>query len=199
MNTTTQRGFTLFELLVTMAVVGVIFGFGVPNLLEFVRNNRMVSIANDFVAAITSARNTAVTRRAPVTLCASPDPIAATPDCDSDASDPDSQGGFVVWVDTNADAVVDAGEDIILRQDDPGNNITVLGDAGYIHFAASGFAQTIPSEGAGATELLFCDARGNTVSSGSLSAARGIRISPTGRPAMLREVAEIATLGLACP
>jgi type IV fimbrial biogenesis protein FimT len=198
MNHNTQRGFTLYELLVTVLVMGVIFGFGVPNLLEFSRNNRMAAVANDLVTSLLLARSEAVKGRVPVTLCASPEPIDNSPECDADATDPDSGGGYVVWVDTNADAVIDGGEQLLVQRDDP-QDITVLGDSGYVQFGISGFVSTAAGAGAPATEILFCDSRGNTTVSGSLSAARGLRIPATGRPNLLIEVAEVATLGLACP
>lgn len=200
MNPRTQRGFTLYELLVAMLVMGVIFGFGVPNLLEFTRNNRMAATANDLVTAMLLARSEALKGRTTVTLCASPEPIVNNPSCDVDASDADSEGGYIVWIDTDRDAVVDGGEQLLLQRDDP-QDITVLANngSGYVQFGINGFVTTAVGAGAPATEILFCDTRGNTVVSGSLSAARALRIPVTGRPFLLTEVAEIATLGLACP
>ena len=202
MRTSTQRGFTLFELLVTMLVAGVIFGLGVPNLLEFSRNNRMAATANDLVTALHLARSEAVKERVPVTLCASPNPVAASPTCSPDASG--TNGGYIVWVDADADAVVDAAEldDVLYQRDDP-VDITVFGDNGYVHFGINGNVANVGGAGAAATQILFCDDRGNVVVSGSLSAARAIRIAPTGRPSMFQEVGEIAPivtdLGAACP
>jgi type IV fimbrial biogenesis protein FimT len=198
MNPRTQGGFTLYELLVTVLVMGVIFGFGVPNLLEFARNNRMAAAANDLVTSLLLARSEAVKGRTTVTLCASPEPIDNNPSCDAAAADPDSEGGYIVWVDTDRDAVVDGGEQMLLQRDDP-QDITVLGDSGYVQFGVNGFVTTAVGAGAPATEILFCDTRGNTVVSGSLSAARGLRISVTGTASLLTEVGEIDTLDVACP
>jgi type IV fimbrial biogenesis protein FimT len=202
MNTNCQRGFTLFELLVTILVMGVLFGIGVPNLLEFSRNNRMTATANDMLTSIMMARSEAVKQHLPVTLCASPEPLAAPPACDLDASDPDSNGGYIVFVDANADGVLDAGEDLVLQRDDP-DAVTVLADNGYIHFARNGFLGDIGGAGSSAKEILLCDDRGNVTVSGSLSAARALRIDPTGRAVVLNEVADIDTLngtiGLSCP
>jgi hypothetical protein len=44
----------------------------------------------------------------------------------------------------------------------------------------------------------MCDSRGNVPSAGELSAARGLFIAVTGRPAVTRDRAEINTLG-GCP
>lgn len=200
MDTKTQSGFTLYELMVTVLVAGVIFGLGVPNLLEFSRNNQMVSAANDFLTSIQNARNAAVSRRLPVTLCASPNPVDAAPTCSADATG--TNGGYIVWVDDNGDAVVDAGETVLIQRDDP-QDITTFANNGYISWAGTGFLNDIPGLGLSARLILFCDARGNTVASGSLSAARAIRVAPTGRGAVENEVARIApivtALGAACP
>src|SRR5262245_19902772 len=134
MGRRTRRGFTLYELLVTVLVIGVIVSFGVPNLLEFSRNNRMAGTANDFVSAVLLARSESVAGRVPVTLCASPDPVADAPVCDADASDPETQSGYVVWVDPDGDAVIDNGEQLLLQQDDP-EMISVVRDNGYLHFS----------------------------------------------------------------
>jgi uncharacterized protein (DUF58 family) len=128
--------------------------------------------------------------------------VAASPTCSADGSG--TAGGYIVWQDDDADAVVDGGETILLQRDAP-QDITVFADSGYVHFGINGNVATVPATGVNAaTALLFCDARGNNVVSGTLSAARGIRIAPTGRGRVMRETAEIATLSgaptnLACP
>jgi prepilin-type N-terminal cleavage/methylation domain-containing protein len=181
MESGVQKGFTLYELLVTVLVAGIIFGFGIPNLLEFSRNGRMTA---------------AVTREAPVTLCASADPVAPLPTCSADGSV--TSGGYFVWIDSNNDAVADADEDIVLQR--PGHDgISTYSDSGYIHFGPNGFVADIPSEGSAASVILFCDARGNVMVVGGQSAARALRVPRTGRPAMLSTVGDIIPLSLDCP
>jgi Tfp pilus assembly protein FimT len=156
----------------------------------------MTSVANDLISAIARARSSAISQRLPVTLCASPNPVDAAPTCSPDASG--TNGGYIVWVDDNGDAVVDAGEEIILQRDDP-QDIDVIANNGYISFNNTGYVDDIGGLGLSARLLLLCDDRGNTVASGSLSAARAIRIAPTGRPTVIREVSLIGALALACP
>jgi len=200
MKTRTQAGFTLYELLVTMLVAGVLFGIGVPNLLEFNRNSEMTAAANDLLTSILMARSEAVKQRLPVTLCTSPNPVDSAPTCSADGSG--TNGGYIVWVDDNGDAAVDAGEQVILQRDQL-EDITVFASNGYINFGNTGFLNDIPGLGLSARTLLYCDARGNTVAAGTQSAARAIRVAPTGRGTVIREVAQIApivaALGAACP
>ena len=71
------RGFTLWELMTSLAVIGILLGIGVPSLMELQRNMAITSAANDLVSALLAARAEAVKRQVPVTVCASPNPLAA--------------------------------------------------------------------------------------------------------------------------
>jgi len=94
-----QAGFTLWELLVTLLVAGILIGIGVPNLRDAQRNTSITGAANDLITGLLAARAEAVKRRVPVTLCASPDPSAANPVCSQNGAG--ANGGFIVWVDEN--------------------------------------------------------------------------------------------------
>ena len=56
------RGFTLFELMITVAVAGVILTVGVPNFVGFMANNRAVNDTNDFVTSLNLGRSEAIRR-----------------------------------------------------------------------------------------------------------------------------------------
>ena len=199
MQTVKESGFTLYELLVTLLVAGVIFGLGTPNLLEFTRNNRMAAAANNLTTVIANARSTAATMREIVTICAAPEPLADLPACDAGLADPDTGSGYVSWVDSNGDAAIDAGEQILSRIEAP-TGISLIGDSGYLQFGPNGYVRDSVAAGDdSASEWLLCDLRGNTAVSGSLSAARGIRIDASGQTFQMRDVAQIITLSLECP
>lgn len=68
-----KRGFTLIELMVTIAVLAILLTVAVPNFQMFVMNNRMASQTNDLITALSLARSEAVKRAANVTVCASSD------------------------------------------------------------------------------------------------------------------------------
>ena len=217
MNTNSQSGFTLYELLVSMFVAGIILGYGIPNFVEFQRNNGMAAVANQLVTGILMARSEAVKRQVPVTLCASPDATIANPVCDPTGAG--SQGGFIIWADengnvdangspiltdaTDGNAVVDPGEIILLQVDEPDPIITVSADAGYIVFGPDGFPRQ--AQGLGfppVTRVVYCDDRGNRATTGG-STARVVRIEQTGRGQVLRDipdvVAALAITGGVCP
>lgn len=204
MRTHTQTGFTLWELLVSVLVAGIVLGLGVPNFLEFQRNNTMSAATNEFVTAILMARAEAVKRQVPVTLCASADPIGA-PGCSITGAG--TNGGFIVWIDengnvdangsplltdpTDGNAVLDAGETILLQRDAPGGTINVFAESGYIAYGPNGFARWAQGTGVPPlTRILLCDDRGNQASMGG-SAARVVRVEPTGRGQVLRDQADV--------
>ena len=63
-----SKGFTLTEMMITVAVMGIGMGLAAPSLSNFMKNNRMTAVSNKLVSAIILARNEAVTRRSTVTV-----------------------------------------------------------------------------------------------------------------------------------
>ncbi len=210
MNAKTQRGFTLLELMVTLLVAGIVLGIGVPNFMEFQRNNAMIAAANDMISGLYLARTEAVKRQLPVTLCGSPDPLIAAPVCGLGGN-----GGFIVFVDennngvigdpTDGNAEVDAGEVVLLQRGDPGGTINVSGNGGqYVAYGTNGFlVQTAPGQAdSSTTAMLYCDERGNK-NTGGQSSARVVNVAVTGRAQVMRDQADVtaavAATGGVCP
>lgn len=68
-----ERGFTLIELMVTVAIMAVIAGIAAPSFTNLIRSNRLTSSSNELVAALQAARMAAISRRATTTVCPSTD------------------------------------------------------------------------------------------------------------------------------
>ena len=66
-----KRGFTLIELMVTLAVAAILMTIAVPSYQTFVLNNRMSSMSNDLLGALQLARSEAVKRNSRVSVCKS--------------------------------------------------------------------------------------------------------------------------------
>ena len=64
-----QFGFTLVEMMVTILVLAVLLGIGVPSFQTMIQRNRLTTVTNDLVGALQFARSEAVRRGIEVTLC----------------------------------------------------------------------------------------------------------------------------------
>jgi len=64
-----QRGFTLIELIITMAIAAIVLTVGVPSFQAMMRNNRAATYTNEFMSALNLARSEAIKRGWRVVLC----------------------------------------------------------------------------------------------------------------------------------
>jgi type IV fimbrial biogenesis protein FimT len=74
-----NAGFTLYELLMTLALVAVILTLGLPSLGSFVAGNRLRAESNALFDSIYLARKESITRRRAITLCPSLDGLNCDP------------------------------------------------------------------------------------------------------------------------
>ena len=68
-----DRGFTLVELMITLAVAAILLAIAVPSFRTFVQNTRLTTQADTLVYSLNLARNEAVKLDTPVAVCASSD------------------------------------------------------------------------------------------------------------------------------
>lgn len=67
-----MRGFTLIELMVTLAVVTILATIGVPSFQDMIRSNQVAAQSNELIALMSYARNEAIRRGEDVRLELSP-------------------------------------------------------------------------------------------------------------------------------
>jgi type IV fimbrial biogenesis protein FimT len=190
-----QAGFTLYELMITLLVVGVILSFGMANLGDFNRNGRMTATANDLHAAFHQARSESARAKTNITICASADGAQCGGTWDQ---------GYLIFQDNDGDLTVN-GADRVLRANGPaetGVSLVVPNGATYFSYSATGLGRGNVGVNPAMAQVVMCDDRGNsTVTSGpggDFSAARLFVVTPLGRATILRDPAQIAAAG-GCP
>lgn len=104
---TKNHGFTLIELIITLAVVSIVLVTGIPMLNQMTDNNRLVTQINLIAGSLAIARSEAIKTGSVVTVCASSD--SAT--CNVTTW----QSGWIVFTDVDKDAVVDSGVDEVIQ------------------------------------------------------------------------------------
>lgn len=62
------RGFTLVELMITLAVVAIVVSIAAPSMGQFIRENRATTQANNLMANLQTARSEAINRGVRVSL-----------------------------------------------------------------------------------------------------------------------------------
>ena len=196
-----QTGFTLYELLITLMVVGVVLLLGLPNLAEFTQNSRMTSTANDLHAAFYLARTEAARGKANITICASANSMDAAADCGG-AWDQ----GFIVFVDEDGDLRRAGATETVIRAHPAartGVNLVMANNSTYFSFASTGLGRGDVGGNPAMTQAIICDERGNVTAAGGNSAARLLVATPLGRATILRDKGLIGqalvNMGKTCP
>lgn len=201
MNQQTQHGFTLYELLITVLIIGIILAFGVPNMSAFTQNSRMTSTANDLHAAFHLARSESSRAKTNITICASANSMDAAANCGGTWDQ-----GFIVFVDTNGDLARNGGDETVLRAHPAiaeGVTLRVANDARYFSYASTGLGRTNVNGAPALSQVVMCDERGNVTAAGGNSAARLFVATPLGRATIIRDQGLIGdaltSMGVTCP
>ena len=90
-----QRGFTLTELIIVIAIGAILAALAVPSFRNMVQDNRLTAATNGFIAHLSLARSEAIARRTGVALCRSADPNAIAPVCGGGAANNWSDGWLI--------------------------------------------------------------------------------------------------------
>jgi type IV fimbrial biogenesis protein FimT len=201
MTNRNQNGFTLYELLITMLVIGIALTVGIPSFGVFTQNSRMTSTANDLHSSFFLGRSEAARAKSNITICASNNSMGAAT-CTGGTFD----DGWIIFVDLDGNIQRAGADENVLRRHpaiDDAIDITTNAGATYFSFAPTGLGRGDIGGQPSVQTAMICDGRGNIVATGGngaieFSTARLLVVTPIGRPAVLRDVAQITAAGN-CP
>ena len=201
MDKRTQSGFTLYELLITVLIVGVVLTLGIPNMLQFNQNGRMTGAANDLHSAFHLARSESSRAKTNITICASANALAADANCGGTWDQ-----GFIVFVDEDGDINRSGATETVLRAHGPiaeGVSLSVADAATYFSYSSTGMGRPNVGGNPAVSQVVMCDDRGNITAAGGRSAARLLVATPLGRATVFRDKALIdnalTAMGASCP
>jgi type IV fimbrial biogenesis protein FimT len=166
-----ERGLTLTEMLVAMALAAILMSQAAPSVAEFMASLQLSSASNNLMASLYLARNEAIKRNGRVVLCKTTDGIHC-------AASGGWEQGWIVFHDVNNNSLREETEQIIQHQIALSGSLRMTGNmplARYISYGSTGGTQLVGGAFQAGT-LTLCQA------SASAGDARQIILNAAGRP-----------------
>lgn len=173
-----KAGFTLIELMITIAMLAILASLAAPSFQQMIVNNRIATDTNLLIGDLNLARGEAIKRGARVTVCASSNGTSCTGAADWSA-------GRLVFVDEGVAGTVDGNDGDAahslrnIAAVSNGNSLgesTAFAPSGYVSYLSTGFSSSVGT-------LTICH---------SGYVGRNVSISATGRTSLAQTAA-------ACP
>lgn len=166
-----HRGFTLIELMITLAIAVILLTVAVPSFRDVIRNNRTATNANNLVSALNLARSEAIKRGEQITMRR------------KGSTSQNWDSGWDVFTDLNADGTLN-GADLLLRTYDvlsAGYSLRTGGTfADWVAYLPSGMSRG--SSGLANDTFRLCDNESGVSSAVLITRSRAITVSISGRP-----------------
>jgi type IV fimbrial biogenesis protein FimT len=134
------RGFTLIELMVTIALLAILTTLAAPSFAKLIASTRLSSATNELYTSLVQAKSDAIRLGSRVTVC----PSSNGSSCITSGT-PTWTTGWITFSDTTRAATpsVDAGEKILQIGQALDASISIRGSLGYASFASDGSAKLI--------------------------------------------------------
>lgn len=166
------RGFTLLELMVTVALIAILMTIAAPSFTTFQRNTELTSRINSLLASINAARSEAMKRGR--------DAVVIPLDGSS------WNTGMIVFVDMNNNRTYESATDVLVyKNEDPiPSYLTITADGApsasppYIRFGAQGYPKPASPD---LRNFTISIARNDVTGSEVFSQTRRLKVAITGR------------------
>lgn len=176
-NHRSTAGFTLIELVVTMAVVSILLLTGIPMLNQMTASNRLVAQINSIAGSLTVARSESIKRARSITLCGSTDSTT----CNTS----NWESGWIVFSDANNNAVLDSATDVRLKIVNQLSGSSTLrlsrsDSASILRYRSDGSLRDIDPSVSGINNMgtfTLCDPNATSPA----TTAKAVNLSPLGR------------------
>jgi type IV fimbrial biogenesis protein FimT len=155
-----KTGFTLIELIVTLAVAAVILTIAVPSFSAVLQGNRVTTSTNDLVGALNLARSEAVMRASRVSICPSSNGTSCT--------QTNWRQGWIVFIDGGTPGVVDGSDTVLQVSRGLDSGVTLSTSTTAIQFLSTGRTSATDSDA-----FLLCTNQSEL--------GREVRVARTGR------------------
>ncbi len=160
MKSQKNNGFTLLELMITLAIVGIIATVALPSMSSLMKNNQLTTSINSLLSHLQYARSEALLRHKQIIVCSSDDETSCSGDWDD---------GWIVFNDDDESGDVSGTEAILKIHQKLSDQVDLAGTGGTtIIFDRRGFTPN------SASTFSLCDDRGADY-------GKSISISNTGR------------------
>ncbi len=155
MGNRVSKGFTLIELMVTIAIVAIMASIAVPSFQNFVRQTRVTTQTNDFITGLNYARSESIKQGRRVTMCKSAD-LATCIAAGNWAQ------GWILFVDTDGNGTKAAAETMLRVHAAMSGGSSLIGGAtvsNWIQYMPTGMAVgngAATANGAVASQFVLC-------------------------------------------
>ena len=159
-----QYGLTLLEVMIAIAILGIVLAIGVPSYTHMTISNRLTADTNDLVASMQFARSEAITRGQAVTVC------AANANLDGCSGTANWSTGWVILDAANVPVRVHSP-----LTENAAVEVNVQNGVGSVSFNRNGFSTN-------SRTIRLCGPRGDA------RRIRGVVIAPDGRVRLAADV-----------